>query len=679
MSETKRLAIIDRDEWLAPVEGVIERRHGRYMERLNSIENSSGSLRDYANAHLFYGFNYDPNMKGWWFREWLPMATEAFVFGDFNNWNRTEFKLFRNGETLERFFSDEEFGDRIKHKGLYKMYVHGENGFHERLPAYIRRAVEDPITHNYTAQIWAPETPYKWKSRKFKSSDIKNPIIYEAHIGMATEQERVGLYRKFTKDMIPKIKKLGYNTIQLMAVAEHPYYGSFGYHVSNFFAASSRYGTPEELKELIDTAHSSGLAVVMDLVHSHYIKNFNEGLNELDGSPGHFSPEGERGNQPYWDSKNFDYGRDGVQHFLLSNIKYWLEEFRFDGFRFDGVTSMLYYDHGYSDLEGYDLFFGDGVNEDAVLYLTLANTLTHQINPGAITIAEDVSGMPTATVAPEEGGMGFDYRLAMAVPDFWIDYIENKPDEEWNIWEMWDNMTSRLPYVKTIGYAESHDQAMVGDKTIAFRLMDKDMYFNMHRDSHSLVIDRGIAVHKMIRIFTMATAGTGYLNFMGNEFGHPQWIDFPREGNGFSYEFARRQWSLALDKNLRYGQLEAFDKAMVKMVKDNDILEDSYPYIHLMDEDNKTMVFTRGELLFIFNWNFNSSIANYILPVPWAGEYEIALDADRGLYGGFGRVLSKSRYFTRTEVGADGEERHYISVYNVSRNCLVLKLVDEEV
>ncbi len=678
MITNKTLPIIKLDEWLIPSEESLQRRYNEYIERLSSIESSSGSLLNYANAHLFYGFNYDPIQKGWWFREWLPNAIEAFVYGDFNNWNRTQYKLTRVGENVEIFFADAEHGTKIEHEGLYKMYVHGDNGFYERIPAYAKRVVEDVLTHNFSAQIWNPEKEYKWEDKKFKTSSIKHPIIYEAHIGMATEQERVGLYRKFTRDMIPKIKKLGYNTIQLMAIAEHPYYGSFGYHVSNFFAPSSRYGTPEELKALIDTAHQSGLAVILDTVHSHYIKNFNEGLNELDGSPNHYSPAGERGNQPYWDSKTFDYGKVGVEHFLLSNIKYWMEQYHFDGFRFDGVTSMLYHHHGYTDLKGRDLFFGDEVNEAGIKYLTLANTLIHTINKSAISIAEDVSGMPTVTVSTEDGGMGFDYRLAMNAPDFWIDYIENLPDEDWNIWDMWEQMTNRLPHVKTIGYAESHDQAMVGDKTIAFRLMDRDMYCNMHQGSHSIVIDRGIAIHKMIRLFTLTTAGTGYLNFMGNEFGHPEWIDFPREGNGYSYEHARRQWSLVEDKNLRYKQLESFDTAMLKVITKNNVFDDTYPYIHLMDEENKTMVFTRGDLLFIFNWDFTSSIANYIIPVSCEGEYEIALDADSSKYGGFERIDPKSQYFSRIEMGDDGEERHYISVYNVSRNVLVLKLINKK-
>lgn len=674
MTTKKSLPIIELDEWLKPSSDALERRYNRYTARLSEIESSSNSLVEYANAHLYYGFTYDSEKKGWWFREWLPKAIDAFVYGDFNNWNRTEFRLERCGEDFQLFFPDQIFAERIKHGGLYKIYVHGINGFYERIPAYAKSVVEDVTTHNFSARIWMPETPFKWTDQDFVPITTEHPLIYEAHIGMAQEQPRIGLYRKFTRDILPRIKKLGYNTLQVMAIAEHPYYGSFGYQVSNFFAPSSRFGTPDELKDLINTAHQYGITVIMDLVHSHYVKNFNEGLNELDGSPSHYSQEGERGDQPYWGSKTFDYGKHGVEHFLLSNIKYWLEEFHFDGFRFDGVTSMLYHHHGYVEFDGRDRFFNDEVNEDAVLYLTLANKLIKDLKPTTISIAEDVSGMPGITVPTEDGGIGFDFRMGMAIPDFWIEYLEDVPDEQWNIWQMWKQMTNRLYYVKTIGYAESHDQAMVGDKTLAFRLMDKEMYWNMSKQSRNIIIDRGIALHKMIRLFTISTAGQGYLTFMGNEFGHPQWIDFPREGNGYSYEFARRQWSLTEDKNLRYHLLEDFDKAMIKLVTDYEVLNVLYPYVHQMDEQNKTMVYSLNDLVFIFNWDGEKSIPNYTLPVPSAGEYVIALNSDDEKFGGFGRIDPTSTFFSHTIVGQDGEERHYIDIYNVSRNAIVLKL-----
>jgi 1,4-alpha-glucan branching enzyme len=455
-----------------------------------------------------------------------------------------------------------------------------------------------------------------------------------------------------------------------MAVAEHPYYGSFGYHVANFFAVSSRCGTPEELKALIKKAHEMGIAVVMDLVHAHYVKNLNEGLAELDGSDHHYSKAGEAGYQKYWDSLLFDYGKDEVTHFLLSNVKFWLDEFHFDGFRFDGVTSMIYHHHGYTEFDSRDKFFGSDINNDALTYLTLANYLVHEFRPDAVTIAEDVSGMPGMALPIADGGVGFDYRLGMAIPDFWIRLLKEVPDEEWSIWEIWNIMTNRLPGVRTVAYAESHDQALVGDKTIAFRLMDAAMYSAMARDVESIQVERGMALHKMIRLVTIAAGGDAYLNFMGNEFGHPEWIDFPREGNGWSYTHARRQWSLADSPFLRYSQLLAFDEAMIEAVKEHGVLCEPYPWRLQMDEPAQTMVFTRGGLVFVFNWHPSHSAPDYAIEVPEAGKYRLVLSTDEERFGGQGREDADAEHFTYE---ADG--RHFMQVYNICRTAAVFKKV----
>ncbi len=667
METKRRLAIIERDSWLEPVEDELNRRYNNYLKHLRKIELSSGSIVDYANGYRYFGWQRDERHQGWRFREWLPGAIDVFIFGDFNGWQRTQLPLQKiEGGVWEIFLSDAQF--EIRHGSLYKLHVHGLNGWLDRIPAYARRVVQDERTKDFTAQFWNP-APFDWGDDRFDIASAGSLLIYESHVGMAQEKAGVGTYREFTRRILPRIKRQGYNAVQLMAVAEHPYYGSFGYHVSNFFAVSSRCGTPEELKALVKRAHQLGLAVIMDIVHAHYVKNINEGINELDGTDHHYSPAGEAGIQKYWDSKVFDYGKDEVQHFLLSNAKFWLDEFRFDGFRFDGVTSMIYHHHGYTEFDCREKFFDESVNRDALCYLTLANKLIHDFRPHAVTIAEDVSGMPGMCVPIADGGVGFDYRLGMAIPDFWIKMLKEVPDEQWDIWDIWNIMTNRLPEVKTVAYAESHDQALVGDKTIAFRLMDKEMYTDMNRGSQNLVIDRGMALHKMIRLMTLVTGGQAYLNFMGNEFGHPEWIDFPREGNGWSYQYARRQWSLASNPFLRYSQLNDFDIAMLRMVKKYGVLADGYPYNLAMDRDNKTMVFNHGDLLFVFNWHPTASIPDYVLPVPAPGRYKLILSTDEKRFGGAGREDLSVVHFSYPEVCGDGVTRHYMKIYNTTRTA----------
>ncbi len=667
----KHLPIVEQDPWLEPVEGELAYRHQLYEEQLARIVASSGSISSYANGYNYFGWQYDATLQGWWFREWLPAAHDVYLFGDFNNWQRTELRLQRDRDGVwSIFLPDGMYRDRLTHGSLYKIHVHGHNGWMDRIPAYATRVVQNDETKDFAAQFWIPQ-PFDWGEDERFSLKGENPLIYEAHVGMAQEREGVGTYVEFTRKILPKIKRAGYNAVQLMAIAEHPYYGSFGYHVSSFFAPSSRFGTPEELKALVKRAHELGIAVIMDIVHAHYVKNLNEGINELDGSDHHYSRPGEAGNQPYWDSKVFDYGRPEVQHFLLSNVKYWLDEYHFDGYRFDGVTSMLYYHFGYTEFDAREKFFDEGVNRDAITYLTLANHLVHEYRPEAITIAEDVSGMPGICIPARDGGIGFDYRLGMAIPDFWIKYLKEIPDEDWNIWEMWSQMTNRLPAVKTVAYAESHDQALVGDKTIAFRLMDKEMYFSMNRASENLVIDRGMALHKMIRLFTIATGGQAYLNFMGNEFGHPEWIDFPREGNGWSYKHAQRLWSLSTNGFLRYSYLAEFDKAMIRLIRRRKVLAKGYPYNLMMDEENKTMVFNHGDLLFVFNWHPTASIPDYILPVPRPGKYKLLLSSDEKRFGGLERNDPEVEHFSFPHECEDGITRHYMQIYNTSRTAMV--------
>lgn len=671
--QKKRLAIVEADSWLEPVEAEIERRHDMYSRRMADIECSAGSIVDYANGYRYFGWQRDDDMAGWWFREWLPEASDVYLFGDFNSWQRTQLRLDKDRSGVwSTFLPDAMYADRLTHGSLYKLHVHGANGWRDRIPAYATRVVQDEETKNFTAQFWEPQ-PFAWSDGDFSAASLGSLMIYEAHVGMAQEREGVGTYGEFTEKILPIIKSEGYNAVQLMAIAEHPYYGSFGYHVSSLFAPSSRFGTPEQLKALVDKAHSLGLAVIMDIVHAHYVKNLNEGINELDGSDHLYSKAGEAGYQKYWDSKTFDYGKREVQHFLLSNVKYWLDEFHFDGYRFDGVTSMLYHHHGYVEFDSREKFFDEGVDRDAIVYLSLANRLVHQFRPEAVTIAEDVSGMPGICSPVDDGGIGFDYRLGMSIPDYWIKILKDQSDEEWNLWEMWSVMTNRLPGVRTVAYAESHDQAMVGDQTIAFRLMDKEMYFSMDRASQNLVVDRGMALHKMIRLMTISTGGEAYLCFMGNEFGHPEWIDFPREGNGWSYKHARRQWSLRDDESLRYSYLADFDREMLRLTREYGILSDGYPYNLLIDEHNKTMVFSHSNLVFVFNWHPTASIPDYEMPVPWPGKYTPLLSTDEERFGGLARTAADEEHFSTTHADDQGTERYSIRIYNTSRTATVFK------
>ncbi len=670
-AKTTKKMIYDFDEWLLPYKDVIDRRHEMILDFKDRLS-QDGLLSKAMNNHVYYGLHRDE--KGnWIFREWAPNATKIYIIGEFNNWKRTEayaLKPIGGGDweiVLPGMFLD--------HGTLYKLYIEWKGGGAERLPAYVTRTVQDPTTKAFCAQVWDPVRPYEWKNEK--PGKRPHPLIYECHIGMAAEEEKVGTFEEFRLNVLPKVAELGYDTLQIMALQEHPYYGSFGYQVANFYALSSRFGTPEEFKALVDDAHGLGIAVVMDIVHSHSVDNEAEGLGMFDGKEDLYFYTGWQGRHPAWGSRCFDYGKDETKYFLLSNCKYWMEEYHIDGFRFDGVTSMLYWDHGLEKaFVGYENYFNQGVDDNAIAYLALANILIHEMNEDAFTIAEDVSGMAGLAAPIAQGGVGFDFRMSMGVADNWIKWIKELSDDQWSMGEMWWQLTNKRKDEKTISYAECHDQAMVGDKTIAFRLMDAEMYTSMNKESQSPVVDRGMALHKMIRLVTMATCGNGYLTFMGNEFGHPEWIDFPREGNGWSYKHARRQWSLAEPDYLRYRYLRNFDKAMIVLAQQEAILDD-VPELFVQDEEKKILIFKRKNCIFALNFNPTTSFTDYGFSVP-AGKYELVLNTDENEFDGFSRLKTGEVYFSISERSENGNGKYDATMYQYlpSRCAIVLKKID---
>ena len=666
----KLLNLIKNDPWLAPYSSVIERRYQQANDKEKDLIRRAETLSDFATGYLYFGLH--KLSDGWVIREWAPNATEIYLIGTFSEWKEKamyRFKKLKNGIWEIKLKSNE-----IKHLDLYKLSMHWNGGQGERIPAWATRVVQDEKSYIFSAQVWDPEKKYIFKKKKF-TPKISPLLIYECHIGMAQEEERVGTYDEFRRNVLPRIAADGYNAIQIMAIQEHPYYGSFGYHVSSFFAPSSRFGTPEDLKHLIDDAHNLGIAVIMDIVHSHAVKNEVEGLGRFDGSYDQFFYGDHRREHPAWDSLCFDYGKNEVIHFLLSNCKYWLEEFKFDGFRFDGVTSMLYYNHGLGKAFcNYNDYYDGGQDENAITYLTLANKLIHEVNPNAITIAEEMSGMPGLAVKIEDGGMGFDYRMAMGIPDFWIKTIKEKKDEDWKPAAIFWEVTNRRSDEKTINYAESHDQALVGDKTIIFRLIDDQMYWHMMKNDINYTVDRGIALHKMIRLITLSTINGGYLNFMGNEFGHPEWIDFPREGNGWSYKYARRQWSLVDREDLKYSYLGKFDADMISLIKNEHNFEKSLIDKLWDNEGDQILAFKRKDLIFVFNFHPNKAFTDYGILAP-KGEYKTILNTDSPEYGGYGLIDESIPHFTNFDPLYKKDKKEWLKLYIPARSAMVLRLI----
>jgi len=655
--------IIDLDPILKYFEADLDLRMRNYRKTKEKLLPPGKKLIDFANGHLYFGFHQQED--GWVYREWAPGAEKLFVTGDFCGWDRYAYPMEKGENGVFSCFIPGV--DTLKDGTRVMTVVQRLGRELERIPLYINRVIQEP-DGSWNGVIYLPEKEYVWEDEGFKPQ--KELFIYECHIGMAQEEGKVGTYREFQEKVLPRIKALGYNTLQIMAIMEHPYYASFGYQVTNFFAAASRFGRPEELKDLINEAHKLGIAVLLDVVHSHACLNTREGINEFDGTSYQFFHEGSRGDHPAWNTKCFNYGKEEVLHFLLSNLKYWQTEYHFDGFRFDGVTSMLYRDHGLGTaFTGYDQYFSMNTDTEAVTYLQLANELVRQVNKNAITIAEDTSAMPGLALPISYGGIGFDYRLAMGEPDMWIRLLKETPDEYWDLNSIYYELAVRRPGEPVIGYCESHDQALVGDKTIMFRLCDQEMYWGMGVNDENMVVDRGMALHKMLRLLTMSLGGEGYLTFMGNEFGHPEWIDFPREGNGWSYHYCRRQWSLADNELLKYGMLRDFEKAMVKTAKSLKMLGGAEKQLWL-DNDSKLLVYQKGKAVLAFNFHPEASYDGCCIRVPEPGKYKVVLSSDDFDFGGHGRIYHETYQAQQLLDGSFA-----IQVYVPSRTAMVLKKV----
>ena len=650
------------DVFLKPFQDELVLRENYVRNFKDRITENKMSLEEFSNAHEYFGLH--KKNDHWIFREWAPNATAIYLVGDFSNWKIIDEFALNYGEQNGVWEIDIPL-NKINHQDLYKLKIYWPGGEGERIPAYATRVVQDSSTYIFSAQVWDSK-PYQWKySNSCKKK--KFPFIYEAHVGMAQEEDKIGSYWEFQNEILPRIIKSGYNTLQLMAVMEHPYYGSFGYHVSNFYAASSRFGTPEELKTLIDECHKNNISVIIDLIHSHSVKNEVEGLSRFDGTKYQYFHAGARGYHDTWDSRCFDYGKPEVIHFLLSNIKYWLEEFNIDGFRFDGVTSMLYHHRGLGkEFKTYDDYFDGSIDLDAFSYVTLANELIHSLNPNAITIAEEVSGLPGLGSPIKDGGCGFDFRLSMGIPECWFKLVTEVSDENWDLDYLFNELTNKRDDESSISYVESHDQALVGGKTLIFELMDKDMYLSMHKSSNNLIIDRGMALHKMARLLTISLSNSGYLNFMGNEFGHPEWIDFPREGNGWTYHYARRQWSLVDDENLKFKDLDNFDKAIVNLFKNENILKNDV-YNQQIDNQKKIISFERGDYVFCLNFHPNESQTDFKINVS-GQKYELIFNTDILDFGGYEIIKNNKPYKSMGRF-----RKKFIKVYIPARTAIILK------
>ncbi|XP_047249302.1 1,4-alpha-glucan-branching enzyme 3, chloroplastic/amyloplastic isoform X3 [Capsicum annuum] len=537
----------------------------------------------------------------------------------------------------------------LPHGSQYRVYFNTPNGPLERVPAWATFVIPDADGKQAVAVHWepTPEYAYKWKHKQpVKPKSLR---IYECHIGISGQEPKISSFNDFISKVLPHVKEAGYNAIQIIGVVEHKDYFTVGYRVTNFYAVSSRYGTPDDFKRLIDEAHGLGLLVFLEIVHSYAAADEMVGLSLFDGTNDCYFHTGKRGLHKFWGTRMFKYGDLDVLHFLLSNLNWWVEEYHVDGFHFHSLSSMLYTHNGFASFTGdMDEYCNQYVDKDALLYLILANEVLHTLHPNVITIAEDATLYPGLCDQTSQGGLGFDYFANLSASEMWLALLENTPDHEWCM--------------------KNHNQSISGGCSFAEILIGNSLG-KSSISQESLV--RGCSLHKMIRLITCTIGGHAYLNFMGNEFGHPKRVEFPMSSNNFSFSLANRSWDL-LENDVHY-QLFSFDKDMMDLDKNGRILSRGLANIHHVNDTTMVISYLRGPNLFVFNFHPVNSYERYTIGVEEAGEYQITLNTDEKKYGGrglFGHDQNLQRTINRR---ADGK-RICLEVPLPSRSAQVYKL-----
>ncbi|KAH9622869.1 hypothetical protein KSS87_007872 [Heliosperma pusillum] len=452
----------------------------------------------------------------------------------------------------------------LPHGSKYRVYFNTPDGPLERVPAWATYVLPDEEGNQSCAVHWdpSPEFTHKWKNNSPKAP--KSLRIYECHIGISGSDPKVSSFLEFSEKVLPYIKDLGYNAIQLFGVVEHKDYFTAGYRVTNFYAVSSRYGTPEDFKRLVDEAHGLGLLVFLDIVHSYSAADEMVGLSLFDGTNDCYFHTGKRGHHKYWGTRIFKYGDVDVLQFLLSNLTWWIEQYHIDGFQFHSIPSMIYTHNGFATFTG-DLeeYCNQYVDRDALMYLILANDILHALHPNIITIAEDATLYPGLCEPSSQGGLGFDYYVNLAAPEMWLSLLENVPDNEWSMSKIVTTLMGNKAYTnKMLLYAENHNQSISGGRSLAEILLGAEIDSNLSTSS----LLRGSSLHKG--------------------------VEFPTSNNNFSYELASRRWDLLSDQGV-HQELFHFDQDMMKLDKAGKVLSRCLPNVHHVNDD--TMIILNSD------------------------------------------------------------------------------------